>query len=81
MEAANAGPGQECSTSATAIAGARPEANTRRRLEDATERAFDWTRIGMTEAQTLRIAPIWKVDGRDCVEIVRGRSSRSAKPA
>jgi hypothetical protein len=40
------------------------EANTRGTLE-AEAGPLDWTRIGMTEAQTAGIEPIWKVDGRD----------------
>ena len=40
------------------------EDNTRRTLEGEAG-TLDWTRIGMTEAQTAGIEPIWKVDGRD----------------
>jgi hypothetical protein len=41
------------------------ERNAHRVLERAAGREIAWKRIGLTEAQTEGIDPIWKVDGRD----------------
>jgi hypothetical protein len=48
------------------------EANALRVLEHEAEREIDWTRVAMTEEQAHDIEPIWKVDGRDVVALVRG---------
>ena len=45
--------------------GTEIEQNARRVLERAAGREITWERIGLTEAQTEGIEPIWKVDGRD----------------